>query len=541
MQEPTKYDSVFWIEIKKIHPNPYQPRRDFNKERLSALAESIRQYGVLQPLVVTRVEQTKPDGGLSSEYELLAGERRLRASELIGLHAVPAVIRNGKESARAKLEIAIIENLQREDLNAIDRAKALAQLADEFGISHTEVGAKIGRSREYVSNSIRLLNLPEEIQRGVVDKEITEGHARALLMLSKRPKERDALFRDIMLRKTSVRVTEQLARRIATDRVRKHDKTPEMLELEKTLTEKLGTRVVIEKRPNGGRLLIEFFSPDDLSHIATLFAEADDSLQSVMPAQGGVSVPTPDADVPASGATFQDVAPASVSPEQSEQIIESEQLVGEQSEQSTQHEQSIDDVPPPFVVRNTPVSSTEIPTEIPVIQTVSVNPAQSQSPGQPISQPSQPPEQIQQQPIQPQQQPVQPLEQTQTSQSQVRTAEQERQHSEQQIQSSEFAQPSQEAQRVQSVEREPSHQQAQPVSQEPQTQQSSQSAQVSEQIQPSQPQHPAPSAPDAGAPAPATPSSWQASPATPTATPTPTPQREKNQEDDLYSIRDFTI
>ena len=281
MQEPTKYDSVFWIEVEKIHPNPYQPRREFNNERLAALAESIRQYGVLQPLVVTRVEKTKPDGGISSEYELLAGERRLRASKLIGLNAIPAVIRNGKETARAKLEIAIIENLQREDLNAIDRAKALAQLADEFGITHTEVAAKIGRSREYVSNSIRLLRLPEEVQKGVVDKEISEGHARALLMLSDRPKERDTLFRDIMLRKTSVRVTEQLARRIALDKVRKHDKTPEMFELEKSLTERLGTRVVIEKRPNGGRLLIEFFSPDDLSHIAMMFADADNALQEV--------------------------------------------------------------------------------------------------------------------------------------------------------------------------------------------------------------------------------------------------------------------
>ena len=106
MQEPTKYDSIFWIEIKKIHPNPYQPRRDFNKERLSALAESIRQYGVLQPLVVTRVEHTKPDGGISSEYELLAGERRLRASELIGLHSVPAVIRNGKHKKRARMPLS---------------------------------------------------------------------------------------------------------------------------------------------------------------------------------------------------------------------------------------------------------------------------------------------------------------------------------------------------------------------------------------------------------------------------------------------------
>jgi len=272
MHEPTKYDSIFWIETEKIHPNPYQPRRDFDEARLEALAESIRQYGILQPLVVTRVEHTKPDGGIASEYELIAGERRLRAAKIAGLPQVPAVIRAGEENGRVKLELAIIENLQREDLNSIDRAKALAQLAQDFGLSHSEIGAKIGRSREYVSNSIRLLQLPEEIQQAVVGKEITEGHARALLMLSDRPEERDTLFRDIILRKTSVRVAEQLARRIATDKVRKHDKTPEMVQLEKSLTETLGTRVIIENRPHGGRVLIEFFSPEDLSHLAEVIA-----------------------------------------------------------------------------------------------------------------------------------------------------------------------------------------------------------------------------------------------------------------------------
>lgn len=272
MQEPTKYDSVFWIETAKIHPNPYQPRKEFDDARLKALAESIRQYGVLQPLVVTRIEHTKPDGGIASEYELIAGERRLRASKLAGLTQVPAVIR-GKEDGQVKLELAIIENLQREDLNSIDRAKALAQLAKEFGISHNEIGAKIGRSREYVSNSIRLLQLPDAVQQAVVNKELSEGHARALLMLSDRPEEQDTLFRDIVLRKTSVRVTEQLVRRIATDKIRKHNKTQEMMELEKSLTETLGTRVVIENRPNKtGRLLIEFFSPEDLTHIAEVFA-----------------------------------------------------------------------------------------------------------------------------------------------------------------------------------------------------------------------------------------------------------------------------
>ncbi len=276
MQEPTKYDSIYWVEVDKISPNPYQPRKEFNEDALKSLAESIRQYGLLQPLTVTRSEVSRSDGGLESRYELIAGERRLRASKLIGLKSVPVVIR-GEETDKVKLELAIIENLQREDLNAIDRAKALAQLIEEFGLSHGEVGAKVGRSREFVSNSVRLLALPDAIQQAVVDKDISEGHARALLMLNDRPEERDTLFKEILLKKTSVRMVEQLARRIATDKIRKKDKTPEMMEIEKSLTETLGTRVVIENRPNGGRVLIEFFSPEDLSNIvAALAAEASE-------------------------------------------------------------------------------------------------------------------------------------------------------------------------------------------------------------------------------------------------------------------------
>lgn len=270
---PTKYDSVFWVEVDRISPNPYQPRIEFNEENLKSLAESIRQYGVLMPLVVTRKDVEKEGGGLQTAYELIAGERRLRASKLVGLKEVPVVIRQGEQTDRMKLELAIIENLQREDLNAIDRAKALSQLAENFGLSHAEIGAKVGRSREYVTNSIRLLNLPEQIQSAVVGKEITEGHARALLMLTDRPQEQDTLFKEIVLKKTSVRMVEQLVRRIAQDKIRKHDKTPEVMELERSLTETLGTRVLIENRPNGGRVLIEFFSPEDLSHIATILAE----------------------------------------------------------------------------------------------------------------------------------------------------------------------------------------------------------------------------------------------------------------------------
>ncbi len=272
-QEPTRYDSVYWVAVDRIEPNPYQPRREFQEDALRSLAESIRQYGILQPLTVTRKDVEKADGGLQSTYELIAGERRLRASKLIGLREVPVVIRSGEQTDKMKLELAIIENLQREDLNAIDRAVAFKQLIDEFGMSHGEIAVKVGRSREYVANSVRLLALPEAIQQAVVNKEISEGHARALLMLNDRPTERDTLFKEIMLKKTSVRMVEQLARRIATDKIRKHDKTPEMMELEKSLTETLGTRVLIENRPKGGRVLIEFFTDDDLSHIASMIAE----------------------------------------------------------------------------------------------------------------------------------------------------------------------------------------------------------------------------------------------------------------------------
>lgn len=281
---PTKYDSVFWIDVGKIQPNPYQPRKEFTEAGLSSLAESIRQYGVLQPLVVSRTDVEKPEGGLESLYELIAGERRLRASKLAGLSQVPVVIRHGDTNI-TKLELAIIENLQREDLNAIDRAKALQKLIEDFGISHAETAAKIGKSREYVSNSLRLLSLPEYMQNAVIGKEISEGHARTLLALNDHPEERETLFKEITLKRLSVRAAERIARSIAQERVRKyHRKTPEMVEIEKSLTETLGTRVIIETNAEGGRLLIDFFSPDDLSVLV-------ESLAARLPSEPNVPSP----------------------------------------------------------------------------------------------------------------------------------------------------------------------------------------------------------------------------------------------------------
>ncbi len=262
-------NSIFWVEVEKIVPNPFQPRREFNQKKLQELGESIRMYGMLQPLIVTRREIIGDSGAFKTEYELIAGERRLRASKLVGLEQVPVIIRSGEENEHMKLELAIIENLQREDLNAIDRALAFKQLADSFELSHSQIARKMGKSREYVSNSIRLLQLPDTILNALRSEDIADGHARTLLMLNDRPEEQDVLFRETMLKKLSVREVEKLARKVAVDKVRKKnwDVDPEIIEIEKQFTESLGTRVQISKTDYGGRLTIDYFSQEDLAKL----------------------------------------------------------------------------------------------------------------------------------------------------------------------------------------------------------------------------------------------------------------------------------
>lgn len=262
-------DSIFWIDVDKIEPNPYQPRREFNEIELKSLADSIRQYGVLQALVVTRKEFEKPDGGLGVRYELIAGERRLRAAKIAGLSQVPVLIKTGDDTDLMKLELAIIENIQREDLNAIDRAKAFERLVNEFGFKHHIIAQKVGKSREYVSNSLRLLLLPQLMQDALSQGKITEGHARPLLMLCDRPDEQSVLFKEITFKKLTVREAEGIARRIAYDKVRKKERAidPEIIDLEEKLREALGTRVQIERRDVGGKIMIDFFSNDDLKSL----------------------------------------------------------------------------------------------------------------------------------------------------------------------------------------------------------------------------------------------------------------------------------
>ncbi|MEI6420366.1 MAG: ParB/RepB/Spo0J family partition protein [bacterium] len=262
-------DSIFWVEVEKIKPNPFQPRREFEQTKLQDLSDSIRQYGILQPLVVTRKEYTKEDGGLAVEYELISGERRLRASKLAGLSQVPVLIRNSEENDLVKLELAIIENLQREDLNAVDRARAFQRLVDDFHFKHTQIAEKMGKSREYVSNSIRILALPSQILDALSEGKISEGHTRPLLMLSSRPEEQEVLFKEIMFKKLTVREAEAIARRVAYDKVRKKEYAidPEIVEIEEKMAQSFGTRVKIERKENGGKVMIDFFSAEDLRDI----------------------------------------------------------------------------------------------------------------------------------------------------------------------------------------------------------------------------------------------------------------------------------
>ncbi len=272
MKEAYMSDSIFWVEVDRIKPNPFQPRKTFDEAALNSLAESIRQYGVLNPLTVTKRETERPGEGITVEYELIAGERRLRAAKKAGVYQVPVVIRRPEDSDRLKLELAIIENLQREDLNPVDRATAFKQLVDEFGMKHVDIGKKVGKSREYVSNTLRILMLPKGMLDALAGGSINEGHTRPLLMLIDKPEEQQTLFKEIVTRHLTVRDAEQLSRRIAVERARKSDLTPDLLILERQLTEQLGTRVRIEKKENGGKVLIDFFSSEDLAHLCMKLA-----------------------------------------------------------------------------------------------------------------------------------------------------------------------------------------------------------------------------------------------------------------------------
>jgi len=166
-------DAIFHIEIDKISPNPYQPRKDFDEESLKELAASIRELGIIQPLIVSKIEK-ETSTGATVEYQLIAGERRLKAAKIAGLERVPVIVKRINQAAE-RMEMAIVENIQREDLNPVETARAYARLSDEFGLTQREIAVKLGKSRETIANTLRLLNLPTEIQDSVAEGKINES------------------------------------------------------------------------------------------------------------------------------------------------------------------------------------------------------------------------------------------------------------------------------------------------------------------------------------------------------------------------------
>lgn len=265
---PRRDDSVFWIEIDNIDPNPFQPRREFGEEALQGLAQSIREHGVLQPILVTKREIETPTG-LAVRYQLIAGERRLRAARLAGLSQIPAMIRRGVPDDRIRLELALIENIQREDLNPIERARAFKKLINEFKMIQREIGQRIGKSREMVANTLRLLNLPPEVQEGILQNRISEGHARAILMVGDDPLLQHQLFGDMNEHRMTVRQAESRARQLAgrtlTPRGRPaRIQDPELRIWETQLQERLGTKVQLLRAGTRGKIVVEFYSEEEL-------------------------------------------------------------------------------------------------------------------------------------------------------------------------------------------------------------------------------------------------------------------------------------
>lgn len=257
---PSK-DGVSYIDINEIKPNRNQPRKLFDADRLQELADSIQEHGVIQPLIVRSV-----DNG----YELVAGERRWRAARLAGLKAVPCLLRELTEEENAL--IAIIENMQREDLNPIEEAEGLNRMIDSFGLTQEQVSKSVGKSRPYITNSLRLLKLPMEIKEMLSQGTLTPGHGRALLAMSD-PKIQLTVAEKIVSEGLSVRVVEAMVQKKqgAKTPAHKHaERDANMLQLERDLKEILGTKVKINMAGKKGRIEIEYYSREELERLIEL-------------------------------------------------------------------------------------------------------------------------------------------------------------------------------------------------------------------------------------------------------------------------------
>ncbi len=257
------------IAIEKISPNPRQPRAAFNDEEMSELADSITSHGIIQPLIVTYDE-------ISQSYTLIAGERRLIAAKLANLTHVPVIIRAATEQQR--LELALIENVQRSDLNPLEAAEAYRQMVDDFDLSHEEVAKRVGKSRVTITNAIRLLQLSQKVREALVNDQISEGHARALLAL-RHHQAQDAALDTISRKELNVRQTEEYVRKLSSQTAERNASiptaSPEISDLEAKLRTRLGTKVNIHRRKNGGSVVIHYYSEEELNNIIdTLFGDA---------------------------------------------------------------------------------------------------------------------------------------------------------------------------------------------------------------------------------------------------------------------------
>jgi len=259
LPQKKQQESIFHIEVEKIRPNPYQPRRHFDEVALRELAKSVREYGVIQPIIVSKITK-ESEHGAEVEYQLIAGERRLLASKLAGLPRIPAIVRNLDHNNRhERLEIALIENIQRHDLNSIDEARAYARLSEEFGLTQREIAERVGKSREVVANTVRLLNLPREIQEALIAGRINESQARMMLSISDPARQRE-VFQKILGGHVSVRALEHESR-AATPQ------TSEEKFWEKQLEERLGAPVKIIRKAEGGKIVITFYSDEERSGV----------------------------------------------------------------------------------------------------------------------------------------------------------------------------------------------------------------------------------------------------------------------------------
>lgn len=251
-------DGAREVELGLIKPNPYQPRTEFDDQKLEELARSIEEHGVIQPIIVRK----KDDG-----YELVAGERRWRAAKKAGISKIPAIVKEYSDSQM--LEIALLENLQREDLNPIEEATAYKQLIEDLGITQEALSKRIGKSRSVIANSIRLLNLPEEIQNLLAKGKITTGHARALLSLDNE-KEQKQMAQKILEKDLTVREIERLVKKPKKQNKRKERTNPLITHLEDRLKQFFGTKVKVRSGKNKGKIEIEYYSEEDLERILEL-------------------------------------------------------------------------------------------------------------------------------------------------------------------------------------------------------------------------------------------------------------------------------